>query len=298
MIIMNRGKIQVSASRFAKALLIIVCFSFISFKIPRCEEPPPLLIGDLEVLHTLPLNWRKIEPGFCSGKLRFRRVSDGQLVKMESLRVDPKKFNFRILSAPKIFTRPSAWVDKMAVKQGAFAAINASFYLPETWVPTGLVISDGKVFTNWVKGAGSGVFRVRGDRAYIEWSSKLNPDWQKSDVAVQSGPLIIEPGGKPGIYKNTNKRRTRTAAGIDARGNVILICLERGNQIESDISGLDLYELMEIMLVPEEEGGLALKEAINFDGGTSSAMIVRHPGYSFEIKSTHEVRNGLAIFPK
>jgi len=55
---------------------------------------------------------------------------------------------------------------------------------------------------------------------------------------VQAGPLIIEPGAKPGIYQDTKKYRSRTALGIAPQGQVIVICTFRQGTGEEDLSGL------------------------------------------------------------
>ena len=113
---------------------------------------------------------------------------------------------------------------------------------------------------------------------------------------MQSNPLIIEPNRVPGIYKNAKRYRARTAVGIDPAGNLILLCTFRNGEAGEPLSGIDLFELMQIMLVPPDKGGLGVAVALNLDGGTSSAMSVNHPKLSFEIESPHPVANALAIY--
>jgi len=129
----------------------------------------------------------------------------------------------------------------------------------------------------------------------VDWARAYLPEWKQADVAVQAGPLLIEPGGKPGIRTNTQKYLMRTAIGLDPAGNVIILATLRQDAESKQLSGLDLYELMELCMKPQNRGGLGLKTALNFDGGVSTAMSISHPQLHLEVRSELPVRNGLAV---
>jgi uncharacterized protein YigE (DUF2233 family) len=271
--------------------LLLLVVSLQAFQLPSCEKPEARVIGDLAINHPAPLEWTGLEPGLEFSRLEFVRKTDGQEIKVAALKIDPEKFRFTLLSAPLIKEEPVAWVHEMAEKTGPVLAVNASFYMLENNEPIGLLVMDGEEFNPWGEGAGSGVFWIKDGRARIDRSGEFVSAWEDAELAVQAGPLVVEPGGKPGIYRNVEKHRARTAVGIDNKGDVVMVCTFRGEEG----SGLDLFELMQIMMHPRKKGGLGLKVALNLDGGTSSAMFLDHPGLDLDIRSTHPVRNAIAL---
>jgi len=62
-----------------------------------------------------------------------------------------------------------------------------------------------------------------------------------------------------------------------------------------ELSGLSLYELMHVLMAHPADGGLGVVAALNLDGGTSSAMSISHPDLYLDIRSTHPVRNAVAV---
>jgi hypothetical protein len=255
-------------------------------------------VGGLEINHSAPLQWSPLEPGLFHARLELTRLADEQKVRIVALKIDPSKFSLLLLSAPAVTQEPAAWVKDMAEKTKALAAINASFYLPETYEPIGLLVAGGEVIHPWSAGAGSGAFRIKDGRAYIEWAKEYKPVWERDDLLVQARPLIIEPNKRPGIYRDTGRYRARTAVGISKDRMVVLVCVLKTDSSGGQLSGLDLFELMLIMLHPERKGGLGLVTALNLDGGTSTALYVNHPYLKLDINAAHQVANAIAVFRK
>ncbi len=259
---------------------------------PMCEKEGKKIDG-LKVLHQLPLKWTKLDKGLDSTSLVFERKNSDK-IKPAVLRIDPQKYEFLLLRAPELLGRPSGEIKEMAIKAKVLAAINGSFYLPETFEPIGLVVSRGQVVHPWHRNAGSGLFIQTGVKADIVWSRHYNKDWEKAAFALQAGPLLVEPDEKEGIYEKRNKHRHRSALGIDEQGRVLMLCTLKEDNGES-FFGLDLYELMKIMMAPPEEGGLGAKRALNLDGGASSSFYVNHADLTLHVPATNEIRNGIAI---
>ena len=238
---MSRAEIQVrgfypvfwrrAGRRIAWLSLLLLFSSFCKSERPQ-PAPAPVIrppaaaspVSDLLFLHPRPLTFRPLEAGLAHARLELVRRSDGSRLEAAALRVDPSRFRFKMLSAPRELKADYGFLFELARKSRPLAALNASFYLKDTFEPTGLVVSEGEVLHPWTGTGGSGLFRVRGSEARIEWAKTYNPEWEKDDLAVQSWPLLVEPGGKPGIYSNQHKLRARSAAGIDAEGRVILLC--------------------------------------------------------------------------
>jgi hypothetical protein len=291
---MNRTSTKPTRRPWLRAAIIILTAAMLASAGCKAKER---LLPDSELLvrRLTPPAWTELEPGLESTELLYQRKDTDRTVAIVVLRVDPNRFRFRVLSAPDLLGSPAGWVKDLAAKAGVIAAVNASFYLPGDYEPTGLVAEQGKIIHPWLKNAGSGVFRARAGLAAVEWALERSAEWDRDDVVLQAGPLLIEPGVRRGIYSDTRKHRERTAVGIDPKGRVILLCTRRTTNVEDGLTGLDLYELMLVMIAKPKEGGLGLVSALNFDGGVSSAMSVNHPGLTLEIDSAHVVRNALAI---
>lgn len=289
----DSGAMETRAA-IARAAVLLAAILF-ALGLVSCDKKKRHRMGDLLVLHETPLKWRELEPGLGLAELRFQRESTGRGAELVAVRADPQKFSFKVLDAPGLLQAPSAYVHELAMKAEPVIAVNGSFYLPVTFEPIGLVVSGGEVKNNWKKGAGSGVFTVKDKKASIDWSRDYKKSWESSEVVLQAGPLIIEPGGKEGIYNNVEKYRSRTAVGIDREGRAVLVGTLRVDEMGGELSGLDLHELMAIMRAPPEKGGLGLDAALNLDGGTSTGMSVSHPSFRVEIKSAHPVPNAIAV---
>lgn len=259
-----------------------------------CHRGQSPVLGDLTVLHPLPLQSVPLEPGLDYARLEYARPADQGRMVIAALRIDPARFEFVLLDAPALLNRPSGKVEELAAAGKPVAAVNASFYLPDTYQPIGLLVSGGKVLNQWKKAAGSGVFWTAGGKASLEWSRVYRKEWERASLAVQAGPLIIEPGSAPGIRSNTAKYRARTVLGLDAAGRVWMAASLREEDGE-ELRGLDLYELMQILTAPQKAGGLGLTCALNLDGGTSTGIVVDHPRLSLQVPSLHPVRNAVGI---
>jgi exopolysaccharide biosynthesis protein len=263
-----------------------------------CTRRQHYEIGDLVVQHPAPLAWHELEPGFQSAQLLFTRKSNGTRVMAAVFRIDPARYRFQLLWSPELLSEPAGALQDMVAKTSPLLAVNANFYLPETYKPIGLMVSDGKTLAPWKSGAGSGVFFVDRQQASIEWAKEQAAVWDGAEAAVQAGPLIIEPDGKPGIFADTQKYRARTALGLDRQRRVVVLCTRRKDEQGTELSGLDLFELMQIMQLDPKIGGLGLKVALNLDGGTSTALALRHPKQKLDIHSVHPVPTGLAVFKR
>jgi len=262
-----------------------------------CSRREKLTLGDFQVEHDLPLRWQELGPGLSYARLEFSRSTEDGRVVLAAVRAEPAQCEFLLLDAPKLLGRPAGAVEEMAEKAGVVVAANASFYLPESYQPIGLIVAGGKVENDWKKAAGSGIFWVKDGKAGVEWSRVFQKHWQRAELALQAGPLIIEPDGRMGIRSNTKKYRARTALGLDSARRVVLACTLRTDNGE-ELRGLDLYELMQILAADQRHGGLGLKAALNLDGGTSTAFSLRHQNIKLLAPSLHAVPNGIGLRPR
>ena len=103
---------------------------------------------------------------------------------------------------------------------------------------------------------------------------------------MQVGPILVDPGGKVGIYTNQGDRRRRSA-----------ICLRPGEvvAIVVDGDGLSLFQLANLLAIPIEKGGVGCDAAINLDGGPSTQAIYRGGGRRIAIDGESTVQNALVV---
>jgi hypothetical protein len=132
-----------------------------------------------------------------------------------------------------------------------------------TEIPSdGVVISlDGKTLKQLI-GAGAGT----------ELSFSIKLDKADLNFAVSGAPRLLENGKpSPQLAERTDAlvRNPRTAVGI--KDNKLIMVTVDGRQ-PGYSDGMNLYELAELLL------GQGVTDAINFDGGGSTAMVVRKQG--------------------
>ena len=192
---------------------------------------------------------------------------------------------------------PSAFAERT----GACVVLNGGYFSMTTGVPVGLAMVDGDV----VSPADAEI--VRDDVPYpvargavgigprgveIGWAGaptsrcEAPPDnrpgrpaaeatcseWPVSD-ALSAGPMLLRDGrptrsADAEVFFGTSipQRHPRSAIGVDADGAVWLVVVD-GRQPDS--RGVDLGELADIL------AALGARDAVNLDGGGSSALVVR-----------------------
>ena len=157
------------------------------------------------------------------------------------------------------------------------AAINADYFhmgQNEKIQPCSVTIKDGELLTDfytsrWDRDCFFGIKNdgtaVLGDESVYQ--SVKNELYQ----ALGGGPWLIKEGvATP--FENDKGRHPRTAIGILKNGSVILMVAD-GRSDES--AGFDYYELTEYMR------SLGCVEAMNFDGGGSTNIVVKDFEYEF-----------------
>lgn len=174
-----------------------------------------------------------------------------------------------------------------AMSRGNFlAAVNGGYFDPE-YKPIGLLIVDGAILTPLQKARLlSGVLSALGKKVQISRVGEfsLNP---KPDIAVESGPMIVD-FGKPVHGLESTKLARRTFAVVGAADKAALgFC--------SDVTLADLSQILTITMISD----FKIQRALNLDGGSSSAFWFKRPnGSAFSISEEKLVRNFVAVVPK
>lgn len=160
--------------------------------------------------------------------------------------------------------------------------------------PGGWVISASGTSRNWVR-----TFLQRGVRVEINAQSKSEPPISFTpDFVLGGGPQLIS-SGKPvfeaeaGRYSESlyRLRHPRTAIGWRADGKLVLAVVD-GRQTQS--VGMTMDELAALMRE------LGCVEAMNLDGGGSTAMVIKNKVVNRPSDATGErpVSDALMIFPR
>jgi len=194
-------------------------------------------------------------------------VAVGRLV---SIHVDPAATDPRL-----VLNRGRAPLNALA--PGADVVANAGFFTPE-FRPTGLLVSEGEVLHPFVDhggGAGTGVlvWRSGGRIELVAREAFELRDPEAIRIAVQAGPRLIEPDGRPGIRSNDRIGARRTVVGRDRAGRFVVAVAHAA----PSRSGPSLWEMMNLLgsaglgAIRED---LALEIALNLDGGPSTGLRV------------------------
>lgn len=99
----------------------------------------------------------------------------------------------------------------------------------------------------------------------------LNEPWDEARFALEGGPLIVQggeialSGGFDGYILNA--REPRTAVGLTPEGRVLMVTVD--GRVSGHSKGIALKELAQLFLE------LGATEALNWDGGGSTTMMIR-----------------------
>ena len=169
---------------------------------------------------------------------------------------------------------------------GAFAGINGGYFHPD-FRPLGLVVSGGKEIHGLEKAKLlSGVLAVRGGRIELVRPGAFKPGKDVQD-ALQAGPWLVERGTVVSGL-NAERRARRSLVATDGKGHWAIVAT----------GPLTLAETAEVLAVPGLPGGWTVRDALNLDGGSSTALWAATQPKALEIFSFGAVRNYLAIVPR
>jgi len=194
----------------------------------------------------------------------------------------------------------------LAAETGSVAAVNGSFFnMRPPYGSVNYLRVDGNAVAPNKRSEGTvrrgttqegavatfhgGLYMLKGDNLRV-WE-----DYIAAEDVVTTGPVLIsggEPAALAGVNFNTD-RHPRTAAGRRADGTVILLVADGRSE---QAAGLTMAELQQVMTA------LGCRDAINLDGGGSSAMVVRgkvvnHPSDNkrFDAGGERVVANAICV---
>ena len=170
---------------------------------------------------------------------------------------------------------------------GCLVAINAQGRVTDTNKKEMAVPYGGMVLTDSEDSAIASL--QAGDQTYLRWQVTPNA-WTDVSQAVSGGPLLIKNGAYSMDLQSENFRsnwtsssiKARTACGVTADNHLLLVTAEGTHT---------LYDLAHIL---HELGAV---DAMNFDGGGSTTMVIHNATVNMENKSNERrVAAALGIF--
>jgi uncharacterized protein YigE (DUF2233 family) len=174
----------------------------------------------------------------------------------------------------------------LLVQKGAFAGVNGGYFHPD-YRPLGLAVSGGREIHGFEKAKLlSGVLAVRGNRIELVRSGAFKPG-KDVDEALQAGPWLVEKGA-PVTGLNAQRRARRSVVATDGKGHWAIVTT----------GPLTLAETAAVLALPEIPGNWTVRDALNLDGGSSTALWAATEPKALEIFSFGAVRNYLAIVPR
>jgi hypothetical protein len=255
------------------SLLIVHClFLFIFFSCATVSQ----VEGPAESPESVSPQWTPVSVSgleYFSGKVSRPRVE------FHALRVDLTEPNLRVVAVPggtgNDGKTVSIKVSSFVRENGLLAGINA---LPfdmssetegEPRINVGIVIADGIILSPPHKRYDALVFYKDGHTAIVAQSEIKDHDLENIENAVGGFYRILEHGELVPRVLNFSDRHPRSAAGISPDGKFLYLLVIDGRQLKS----IGSTEAETALLFK----ALGASEAINFDGGGSSALALRYP---------------------
>ncbi len=217
------------------------------------------------VVETLPdTDWSLLQPGL---ERRVIQIYDDQNQHVESVhiwRLDQNYFQLDVAydETPKSLQTWQTETNATLVVNGGYYSVENELYFPN-----GLTIVNGEAFGSSFNGYG-GMLAIDGSRAEIRWLVQKPYNFDEPlRAALQSFPILVQPGGKLGFgaERENNVSARRTAIGQDKEGRILFFVAPQGyftlHQFSAYLTELDLN----------------LDIAINLDGGGSTGILVANP---------------------
>ena len=188
----------------------------------------------------------------------------------------------------RVIDNPEGENISVTMKRGRCACGVNGGYFDQDFQPIGLRIADNRTFsplrrarliTGILLQSNRGVEIVRvGEFSHAK----------KIGAAIQCGPFLVE-GSKHVHGLNDSQSARRTFAAIASNGRALLgLC-----------STVSLAELANILTTASVTDGYKIRQAVNLDGGSSSAFwFARENGSAFSIPGRKPVRDFLGVTPK
>jgi uncharacterized protein YigE (DUF2233 family) len=210
-------------------------------------------------------------------------IRDDFAVRIHGVRLDDRKVRFVVVDNP---VDGRGTLEEAMRSQGCFAGVNGGYFHAD-FRPVGLEIAGGRVIHGFERAKLlSGVFAVTSGKPRLMRSGDFQSSSKVSD-ALQAGPFLVF-DGQPTDGLNDAKRARRTVVATDGKNGWAILLM----------SPVTLADAAAILSTPGVLDGLKVAQALNLDGGSSSALWAATEPKAFYFREYGTVRNYLGLQPK
>ena len=248
------------------------------------------------------VGWEPLRPGLDFAEVTLPGDPTQESWRIQVLRVDPRLFEVRLLSASAYPGRRGRTVPEWASQTGALAAINASMYMTDGVTSVALMRSGGHV-NNPSLGRGMVVLLADPVDSTMPGARMVEMDdpafealLPRFRTAVQDLRIIASRPRPHVVWKGSPQKWSQAALGEDDQGRILLV-FSRAPHNPSDL-GRGLLELpLGIRVLAHAEGSDEASLTIR----VSSLRKTWSGGQSSEVDADQEaqaVPNVIAVFPR
>jgi uncharacterized protein YigE (DUF2233 family) len=242
-------------------------------------------------------DWKEFKPGIAKRTFTASVVNGGDTLEINAVRIDPTRTEIKVINVYGTLSKQKAQqfpaytlreiislLKPQVIINGGFSA---SYSLP---LSSGLMVVNKKVIShlNTRSRTQTGIFCVENTRFKIVKKEEYN---EKDCVyALQAGPILVEWLGKIAIFQNERQKGgkyRRSVIAIDKQGRLLLVTSSRTY----------LYDLANMLVKRESQGGLDCVVALNLSGDEESGLYVSHQNMPVIIGNIDvPVSSAIAVF--
>jgi hypothetical protein len=221
--------------------------------------PVPVVLGTPEIIPNT--DWSLLQPGLERRVINIQS-SQNQLVESVYIwRIDQNYFRMDVA-----FDENPKSLETWQNETSAAIVLNGGYYsiVNERYFPDGLIVvggtASGRSFNR-----SAGMLAINGSRAELRsLVEKPYNSFEPLQAALQSFPILVEPGGRLGFgaERESHASARRTVIAQDREGRILFIVAPLG------------YFTLHQLSVYLTESDLNLDIAINLDGGGSTGIFV------------------------
>lgn len=223
-------------------------------------------------------DWLRLEPGLDLGTLVSPRKSNVGDSLIQILRIDPSKFEFRLLnaSAPNYGQRLSA--KEWSLNKGLVAAINASMYQADLVTSVSMMKTRNHVNNKWVSKDNTFLAFDPLDKSLppvriIDRECDNLPRLRKQYGTIIQSIRMVSCQGK-NVWKPQSKKWSTAAIGMDKDNHVLFI------HVRSPYTTYDLINIL--MGLP-----VGLQRIMYVEGGSEAQMYINNGKEEYEFVGSY-----------
>ena len=190
----------------------------------------------------------------------IRCIGDPDLVDLHVVRIDPRKWKLDTL-----VRRGGTYAKAVSIDENAPFAVNANFF-DKARAPLGIIVRSGDVVQQPRSTSWQSIFLVTDSgRAHVVLPEEWNKYKKNAAMAVQAGPRLVANGHTVKLRPNYSAPRVGVCIQWDR--DLLFFATPKTQKFH-------VTEMAKIARRKENQGGLACRDAMLFDGGHSVNLFV------------------------